>query len=69
MRKSELMVFGIPELVSANAIPPPLPNTPVGTETHISSKPGGAGYPQRCDKHWREGCLRKESPDKETREQ
>lgn len=32
MRKSELMVFGIPELVSVNAIPPPLPNTPVGTD-------------------------------------
>lgn len=34
------MVFGIQELVSVNVIPPPLPNTPVGTDTqrHTSAQ-------------------------------
>ena len=32
------MVFGIQELVSVNAIPPPLPSTPVGTDRHTSAQ-------------------------------
>lgn len=35
-----------PELVSGNAILPPVPSTPVGRhwEAHVSPKPGLAGY-------------------------